>query len=89
MTEVNNQNLWNFEVGSQESMKVPIWINIVFQQRALHDSQYLKNDTFCELPVTSAQCNIGTEKYPDAGILLLCYDDYYSIHNVTLKLLKI
>ena len=29
---VNNQNLWNFELGCQESMKVPIWINIGFQQ---------------------------------------------------------
>ena len=24
--EVNNQNLWNFELGSQENMNVPIWI---------------------------------------------------------------
>ena len=32
MEEVNNQNLWNFEVGSQESMNVRIWIIIVFQQ---------------------------------------------------------
>ena len=28
MKEVNNQNLWNFELGSHENMNVPIWIVI-------------------------------------------------------------
>ena len=77
MKEVNNQNLWNFELGSHENMNVPIWINIGFQQRDRQDSQNLNNDTFCRLPVFSAQFIIGTEKYPDAGILLN-YDDDYS-----------
>ena len=68
MKEVNNQNLWNFELGSHEYMNVPIWIIIGFQQRDRQDSQNLNNGTFCRLPVISAQCFIGTEKYPDAGI---------------------
>ena len=29
------------------------------------------------MPVTTAQCIIGTEKYPDAGILINYDDDYY------------
>ena len=74
MKEVYNQNLWNFELGSSESMNVSIWIIIGFQQRERQDSQNLNNDTFCRLPVVSAQGIIGTEKYPDAGILLN-YDD--------------
>ena len=78
MTEVNNQNVWNFELGSHENMNVPIWIIIGFQQRDRQDSQNLNNDTFCRLPVVSAQCVIGTEKYPDAGILLNYDDDDYS-----------
>ena len=77
MKEVNNQNVWNFELGSHENMNVPIWIIIGFQQRNRQDSQNPNNDTFCRLPVVSAQCIIGTEKYPDAGILLN-YDDDYS-----------
>ena len=77
MKEVNNQNLWNFELGSQESMYVPIWIIIEFQQGHSQDSQNLNNDTFCRLPVTSAQCVIRTEGYPDAGILLNYDDDEY------------
>ena len=38
----------------------------------------MNNDTFCRLLVTSAQCIIGTEKYPDSGILLNYNDDDYS-----------
>ena len=74
LREVNNQNLWNFELGSQENMNVPIWIFIGFQQQDRQDSQNLNNDNFCRLPVVSARCVIGTVKYPDAGILLN-YDD--------------
>ena len=78
MKEVNNQNVWNFELGSRENMNMPIWIIIGFQQRDRQDSQNLNNDTFCRLPVVSAQCIIRTEKYPDAGILLNYDDDDYS-----------
>ena len=42
-------------------MNVPIRIFIGFQQRDRQDSQKLNIDTFCRLPVTSAQCNIGAE----------------------------
>ena len=78
MKEVNNQNVWNFELGSQENMNVPIWIVIGFQQQDRQDNQKLNNDTFCRLPVVSAQCVIGAEKYPDAGILSNYDDDDYS-----------
>ena len=30
--ELNNQNLWNFEIGSQKSMIVPLWVTTGFQQ---------------------------------------------------------
>ena len=78
LKQVNNQNVWNFELGSQENMNVPIWIIIGLQQQDRQDSQNLNDDTFCRLPVVSAQCIIGTEKYPDAGILLNYDDDDYS-----------
>ena len=38
----------------------------------------MKNDTFCRLPIVTAQGVIGTEKYPDAAILLNYDDDDYS-----------
>ena len=54
MKEVNNQNLWNFELGSPESMNVPLWRIVRFQHRGRQDSQGLNTVTFCSLPVTSA-----------------------------------
>ena len=78
MEEVNNQNPWNFELGGQESMNVPIWVIIRFQQRDRPDSQNLNNDTFCRLHVTSGQCIIGTEEYPQNSILKNYDDDEYS-----------
>ena len=49
-----------------------------FQQRDRQDSQNINNDSFHRPPVTNAQCFIRTEKYPDAGISLICDDDFYS-----------
>ena len=78
MKEVNTQNLWNFELGTQEGINVPIWIIIGFQQQDRQNSQNEKNDTFYRPPVISAQCIIGTEKYPDSGNLLNYEDDDYN-----------
>ena len=74
MKEINTRIFWTFELGTQEGINVPIWIIVCFQQRDRQDLQNLNNDTFYTPPVTSAQCNIGTENYPDSGILLN-YDD--------------
>ena len=74
MKKVNIQSIWNFELRPQEDINVPIWIFVVFKQSDRESDQNLKNDTFCRLPVTSAQSIIGLEKYPDSGILLN-YDD--------------
>ena len=78
MKEVNTQNLWTFELGTQEGINVPIWIFVAFQQNDRQNDQNLNNDTFYRPLVTSAQCIIGTEKYPDSGILLNYNDDNYS-----------
>ena len=45
-------------------MNIPIWIFIGFRQRDKQDSQNLNKDTFCRLPIVSAQYIIGTEKIP-------------------------
>ena len=78
MKEVNTQNLWTFELGSQEGINVPIWIFVAFQQNDRQNDQNLNNDSFYRPLVTSAQCIIGTERYPDSGILLNYNDDDYS-----------
>ena len=74
MKKVMTQNLWSLEMGTQEGINFPIWTFVGFQQRDRQDSQNLNDDTFYRPPVTSAQCVIATEKYPDSAILLN-YDD--------------
>ena len=78
MKEINTQNLCTFEIGTQEGINVAIWIMIGFQQSDRQHDQTLNNDTFYRHPVTSAQCIISNEKYPDSAILLNYNDDDYS-----------
>ena len=78
MEEVNTQNVWNFELGTQEGINIPTWIFVAFQQNDRQHDQNLNNDTFVRLPVISAQTIIGTERYPDSAILLNYDDNDYS-----------
>ena len=78
MKEVNTQTFWSFELGTQERINVPVWIYVVLQQSDRQHDQNLNNDTFARLPVISAQVVIGTERYPEIGILLNHKEDDYS-----------
>ena len=78
MKEVNTQNFWTFELGTQEGINNPTRIFVGFQQNDRQNDQILNNDTFVRLPVISAQVVIGTERYPDSGNLLNYDDDDYS-----------
>ena len=62
MEEVTTQNLWNFELGPQEGIIVPIWTFVGFQQGDRANSQYLNNDTSYRPSVSSAQCIVETKK---------------------------
>ena len=75
LKEVNTQNLWTFELGTQEGNIVPIWIYVGFQQNDRQHDQNLKNDTFVRFPIISAHVIIGTKMYPDSAILLKYNDD--------------
>ena len=77
MKEVNTQNFWSFELGTQEGINIPTWIFVAFQQNDRQHDQNLNNDTFVRLPVISAQVVIGTERYPDAANILNYDDDNY------------
>ena len=81
MKEVNTQNLRTFELGTQEEIKIPVYISVGFEQIDRQHDQNLNNDTFYRPPVTSAQCIIGTEIYPDSAIFLNYDDDDYSQEN--------
>ena len=78
MEEVKIQNFGTFELRTQEAINVHLWNIVGFQQMDRQNSRILNNDTFNRAPVTSAQCIIGTGKYPDFGILINSNDDDYS-----------
>ena len=78
MKEVNTQKFWTFELGTQKSSNIPIWIFVVFQQNDRQHDQNLNKDTFFRLPVISTQVVIGTERYLDSGLFLNYDDDDYS-----------
>ena len=46
MKEVNTQNFWTFELGTQEGVNVPTWIIVGFQQSDRHYEQNLNKNTF-------------------------------------------
>ena len=74
MTETKTQSLWTLELCTQEGIIVPIWIIVGCQQSDRQRDEILNSDIFYGPPVTSAQCIIGTEKYPNSAIFLK-YDD--------------
>ena len=78
MKAINTQNFWTYKLGIQEGINVPIGVFVVFQQVDRKNDRNLNNDTFVRLPVMSAQVVIGTERYPDTGILLNYNDNDYS-----------
>ena len=59
MKEVNIQNLWTFELGTQEGIKVPIWIILGFQQSDRQHYQNLNNDFL------QTSCNTHPMHYRD------------------------
>ena len=61
MKEVNTQNLWTFELGTQGGNNVPICIFVAFQQSDRQNDQNLNIDTFYRPLVTSFHCITGTE----------------------------
>ena len=78
MKEVNTENFWTFELGTQQGFNIPTWIFTVFHQGDREHDQHLNNDSFCRLPLINAQCVTGTERYPDSAMLLNYDDDEYS-----------
>ena len=68
MKEVDTQNFRTFELRTQEGVNIPVWIFVMLKQSDRELDLNLNNDTFYRLPVTSAQCIIGTEEYHDTAI---------------------
>ena len=69
--DVNTDNNWTFELGNAggtSGISSPTFVIVGFQARNKIDSQTHDNAVFDKLPISSAVCKIGSEKYPDDGI---------------------
>ena len=49
MKELNTQKKCIFELGTEESTNVPIWMIVGFKERDRYSTQKLNNDTFLDL----------------------------------------
>ena len=78
MKDVTTENIWSFELGVEDGIDVTIYVIAGFVQRDQFIQQHQKNDTFYRPSVVNAQCIIGGEKFPDAGINCIYAIDKYS-----------
>ena len=75
---VTTENNWTFELGVGERIDIPIYVIVGIMQRDHLNQQHQNKDTFYRPSVVNAQCNISSEKLPDAGISCNYAIDKYS-----------
>ena len=75
MTPENN---WTFELGVGDGFDIPIYVMAEFMQGHQFNQQPQNIDIFYRPSVVNAQCNIGSEKIPHAGIICNYAVDEYS-----------
>ena len=78
MKDVTNENNWSFALGVGYAFDIPMYVIVGFMQRDQFNEQHQNNDIFCKPNVVNAQCIIGSEKFPDAGIICNYAIDEYS-----------
>ena len=78
MKDVTTENNWTFEFGVGDGIDITIYVIVGFMQGDQFNQQHQNNDTFYRPSVVNAQCLIGSEKVPDAGIKCNYATDKYS-----------
>ena len=73
--DVQQQSEWIFDLGVGERIDLAINVVVGFHQSERLNSQLLHKDSSKRPSVKFAQCIIGTERYPDAGINLNYAED--------------
>ena len=68
MKDVNTQNFWTFELGTQEGINIPTRVFVAFQQNDRQHDQNLNKDTFVRLPITPVK-SLSVQN----GILILVF----------------
>ena len=78
MKDVTTENNRTFELGVGDGIDIQIYVIVEFIQRDQFNQQHQNIDTFFGPSVVNAQCFIGNEKNPDAGINCNYAFDKYS-----------
>ena len=78
MKGVTTENNRSFEHSVGDSIDVPIYVIVGFMQNDQFNQQHQNSDKFYRPSVINAQCNISSEKVPEAGINCECAVDNYS-----------
>ena len=78
MKDVTTTSNWTFELDVGDGTDKPIYVFVGFMQRDQFNQQHQNNDTFYRPSVVNAQCVIGSEKIPDAGLNCNYAFDKYS-----------
>ena len=88
--QVNTNSSWNFELGVEAGMQLPIYVIVGFQSAdRLGPAQTQNNGVFDQLPIIEAYCKIGSVKYPDESINLdYLRNDYDDGYNEVLKFFR-
>ena len=68
MKDVTTGKNRTFELGVGEVIDRPIYVIVGFMQGDQFNQQHQKNDKLYRPSVAKAQCIVGSEKVPDAGI---------------------
>ena len=78
MKDVTTENIWTFELGVGDGIDMLIHVMVAFMQGDQFNQLHQNNNTFYRPSVVNAQCIIGSEKFPDAGINCNYAIDKYS-----------
>ena len=78
MKVVTTEKFWTCELGVGDGIDVPIYVIVGFKQKDQFNQQHQYVDVSNRLSVVIAQCIIGSQKFPDAGINCNYAFDKYS-----------
>ena len=78
MNNVTTENNWTFEFGEGDGIDISIYVIVGFMQRSQFSQQHQNNVIIYRPGKLNAQCIIGSEKVPDAGIKCNFAIDKYS-----------
>ena len=78
MKDVTTENNWNFALGVEGGIGITIYVVAGLMQRSQLNQKHQNKETFFKPSVVNAHCIIGSEKFPDAGIICNCAIDKYS-----------